>query len=597
MLSDGSGEDRQQASQLGKVENEKSSIVKQNSNDQITDHIKSTSEAKDASTLHSQSEQNSGAANEGESMNSIVKEGKANTGRRITKAGPDNKNISVEAKATQNLEEARLALNRLKDVVHTVSQNRKTAASASESDTVASGENKGIKSVEGTQSAGDEEGRVTNRKARRSRRGETGLKLSSNDADGKEDSAKAVITEEIKIPRPKGEPMYMSKNGPGVDKVLSKNTREIPSADEMFKDWKGDKPFGPKHTPPLESKQVFSRTNNCASMGGKKRKGEVFAIKCLPQVPSTEGEEVSKQPEASASEFSEAEIKQEANSETNSHLQSDSEAMSIVKTSVDEMSAPGSSHSSSSNDSLEAGAPEKQGMNNTDAKVLMNSDERNEDRNVGSKLKSKLAEQSEMKTGLKNGCIADSKSNDCQTTQRQHIDASAKKFSDAKETEKAKDKTPPSEIEPIGKENEDVGKLSQGSTRANKRSVENKQTKSHLKMSASASLEGNYNNEERGKMKPSTGTIKSEQNSPELKTSRATTSQKIKDGAVKEVDYIHKAGAGSSVFETSFLNVPTSGSLQELGDEECKHIEGIQALVVRNRYFSAWLSLDTKNIE
>ncbi|XP_074638202.1 tetratricopeptide repeat protein 17-like [Acropora palmata] len=586
LFSDGSGEDRQQASQLRKVENEKLSIAKQTSIDQITDHIESTSEEKDAFTLHSQSRQNSEALNEGESMNLIAKEGKANTERRIKKAAPDNKNISVEAKATQNLEEARLALNRLEDVVQTVSQNRKTAASTAKSDTVAS-------SVKGTQSAGDKESRVTNRKARRSRRGETGQKLSSNDADGKEDSAKAVITEEIKIPRPKGEPMYMSKNGPSV---LSKNTREIPSADEMFEDRKEDKPFGPKHTPPLESKHVFSRTNNCASMGGKKRKGEVFALNCLPQVPSTEGEEVTKQAEVSTSEFSEAEIKQETKGEINLPLQSDSETMSVVKTSFDEMSATGSSHSSPTNDSLEAEAAEKQGMNNTDAKVLMSSDERTKDRNVGSKLKSKLAEQSEMMTDIKNGCVADSKLSDCQTTKRQHTVASAKKLS-AKEAEKAEDKTPPLETEPIGKQSEDVARLSRGSSRASKRSVENKQTKSHVKVSSSASLEGDYNNEDKRKVKPSVATLKSQQKSPELKTSRATTSQKLKDGTVKEVDYIHKVGAGSSVFETSFLNVPTSGSLQELGDEECKHIEGVQALVVRNRYFSAWLSLDTKNID
>ena len=587
LFSDGSSEDRQQASQLRKVENEKLSIAKQTSINQITDHIESTSEEKDAFTLYSQSKQNSEALNEGESMNSIAKEGKANTERRIKKAAPDNKNISVEAKATQNLEEARLALNRLEDVVHTVRQNRKTAASVS--DTVAS-------SAEGTQSAVDNESRVTNRKARRSRRGETGQKLSSNDADGKEDSAKTVITEEIKIPRPKGEPMYMSKNGPSVDKVLSKNTREIPSADEMFEDRKEDKPFGPKHTPPLESKHVFSRTNNCASMGGKKRKGEVFALNCLPQVPSTESEEVTKQAEVSTSEFSEAEIKQEIKGEINLPLQSDSETMSVVKTSFGEMSASGSSHSSSTNDSLETEAAEKQGMKTTDAKALVNSDERSEDRNVGSKLKSKLSEQSEMITVMRNGCVADSKLSDCQTTKRQHTVANAKKLS-AKEAEKAEDKTPPLETEPIGKESEDDVRLSRGSSRASKRSVENKQTKSHLKVSASASLEGDYNNEDKRKVKPSVATLKSQQKSPELKTSRAATSQKIKDGAVKEVDYIHKVGAGSSVFETSFLNVPTSGSLQELGDEECKHIEGVQALVVRNRYFSAWLSLDTKNIE
>lgn len=595
-FSDEYSEHMQQASELNKVENEKLSIAKQDSIDQITDHRESTSEEKDAFTLHSQSKQDSGALNEGESMTSIAKEGKANTESRIKKAAPDSNNISVEAKETQNLEEARLALNRLKDVVHTVSQNRKTAASATESDTVSSSENKTNKSVEGAQSAGDEESRVKNRKARRSRRGETGQKL-SNDADGKEDSAKAVITEEIKIPRPKGEPIYMSKNGPSVDKVLSKNAREIPSVDEMFEDRKGDEPFGPKHTPPLESKHVFSQTNNCASMGGKKRKGEIFALNCLPQVPNTDGEEVTKPAEVSTFEFSEAEIKQETKSELNLPLQSDSEAMSMVKTSFDEMSATGSSHSSPTNDSREAEAAEKQGMNNTDAKGLVNSDDRSEGRNMGSRPKSKLAEQSEMMTGVKNGCVADSKLSDCQTTKRQHTVASAVKFSDAKEAEKGEDKTPPLETEPIRKESEDVARLSRGSSRASKRSVENKQTKSHLEMSASASLEGDYNNKDKAIVKPSVATLKSQQKSPDLKTSRATISQKIKDGAVKEVDYIHKVGAGSSVFETSFLNVPTSGSLQELGDEECKHIEGVQALVVRNRYFSAWLSLDTKNIE
>lgn len=45
------------------------------------------------------------------------------------------------------------------------------------------------------------------------------------------------------------------------------------------------------------------------------------------------------------------------------------------------------------------------------------------------------------------------------------------------------------------------------------------------------------------------------------------------------------------------MNVHTGGSVQELNDGECRHIEGIQALVIRNKQFSAWLSLDTKNIE
>lgn len=72
--------------------------------------------------------------------------------------------------------------------------------------------------------------------------------------------------------------------------------------------------------------------------------------------------------------------------------------------------------------------------------------------------------------------------------------------------------------------------------------------------------------------------------------------QNIKE-QVKNAEFLHSVGAGSSVFETSFMNVHTDGSLQDLSEDECRHIEGVQALVVRNRQFSAWLSLDTKNIE
>ena len=66
---------------------------------------------------------------------------------------------------------------------------------------------------------------------------------------------------------------------------------------------------------------------------------------------------------------------------------------------------------------------------------------------------------------------------------------------------------------------------------------------------------------------------------------------------VNNAEFLHSVGAGSSVFETSFMNVQTDGSLQDLSEEECRHIEGVQALIVRNKQFSAWLSLDTKNIE
>lgn len=85
------------------------------------------------------------------------------------------------------------------------------------------------------------------------------------------------------------------------------------------------------------------------------------------------------------------------------------------------------------------------------------------------------------------------------------------------------------------------------------------------------------------------------------KSSKANNVQFKRSPDIKEqvnsAEFLHSVGAGSSVFETSFMNVQTDGSLQDLSDEECRHIEGVRALIVRNKQFSAWLSLETKNID
>lgn len=60
---------------------------------------------------------------------------------------------------------------------------------------------------------------------------------------------------------------------------------------------------------------------------------------------------------------------------------------------------------------------------------------------------------------------------------------------------------------------------------------------------------------------------------------------------------LYTTAAGSSILEAKILSVMTDGSVQELSDERCKHINGLEALILRNKRFSAWISMELKNIE
>lgn len=59
----------------------------------------------------------------------------------------------------------------------------------------------------------------------------------------------------------------------------------------------------------------------------------------------------------------------------------------------------------------------------------------------------------------------------------------------------------------------------------------------------------------------------------------------------------YTTAAGSSVFEARILGVMTDGSVQELNDDRCHHINGFEALILRNEKFSAWVSIELKKIK
>ncbi|XP_068672109.1 tetratricopeptide repeat protein 17-like [Montipora foliosa] len=625
-LSDDSVASGPQTSSLRKQENEKLSFTEQKSNNQ----------GSSKATLSKP-----GDTKEGKSVDSIEKGSESNEELRATKSGP--RNHTVEGKTMENLAEARQPLNCLRDVVKTVGSSEKTAAlnmeevkkdKRPESGTGTDEEEKAKRDLDQTKTSSVESAssfvekesqvkKVAYPSGRRSRRGESGLKISSGEAYNREDTVEVVIMGQSKLPRQKGESMLMSKNGPGVDKLASKNTREMSGvADAMFVDPEGNQAFGPKHTPPLESKHLLTRTNNCANVEGKKRKGELFGMGCLSRVPSKEDDDVTTQSVVSITEFSDFEIKQKAEIMKPLPVQSDAEAKLTDQTSVEEMSPPSSSSNTTATGvTLEARMVEEQGTYRSDAEAdLVEKDDtadKKEDKNLGSQnSKSKLAKESVIKTVAKD--VIDDKLS-CETSdcpkQHEQLIYSDSKVSDLKVAEKSDEKMSSLENKPNVGGDEGVPKTSQGCTGKSEDCPGKKQRKSELKTSPSVTSERRCHDEENDMLKhdraksktaaptrkrqKATDTLNLEQKNADLKSSRTlrsdTTSQNVKD-KVEEAEF-HKDGAGSSVFETSFFNVPTSGSLQELNDEQCKHIEGVQALVIRNKHFSAWLSLDTKNID
>lgn len=597
---------------------EKSTHNQQDSNHQtenISSGIKSKptenamfiTEAVEANT-HSEMKLKSGDNNDEEIGSSIGKE-EGTTSETLEVS--DNTNISVEERTMQNLAEARVALKRLKSIIKTVSRARSSASSTVD---VSNGEGSQVdsnidsktsaktipsqsklSSIKRTPTVDEKESyaKKVGNPGRTGRRGESGFKVLKN----KEDGDKVVITEESKIAKKKGESTLMSKNGPGFDKIASKNAREISNAELPFEEPKESRPIGPKHTPPLEGKSVLAQGKNCENLGRKKRKGEAFAMECLNQEPRTQEQssitetgEGTKQ-RVSTTEFSKA----KATSTATSPLLSDAEAISMKHTSPNEISAAAASSAHASERTSEAEIGEK-GERKTPA--------------VEDVAKSRTSDkESDSENG--NGEAASEKSDSIENSSKEsenvkqydQMASGGKKYSDAKneksemnisfvEDEKIKTSSEDSEnFKKVSRSNTG-GKTSDAKEKSEMKdftTVDMKSTSSdkeseNLKQHDRATTTGGKNPEKTNKGQKAT------QKNTEFKSSKAHNSDKASQSVkekVKEAEFLHKVGAGSNVFETSFMNVQTAGPVQEPSEDECKHIEGVQALVIRNKQFSA----------
>jgi len=540
---------------------------------------KSPSDAIEASPDPNTNLNNSGTKDEesGESTS------KTNGTLDATNSQSDSSSVSAEEKNMHDLEEARLALNRLKTVIKTVTRVN------SASQTVDIAEDKGKRTEKEKQTAPnkpnldqgplitrEQKSGINNsdqRKVSAGRRGESGTKVlkreSGVETRNNEDTAKSVIVEDAKLAKQKGESILMSKNEPG-SKFASKNTREMASAELLFEHQhaKASLSLGPKHTPPLKEKESLVQVKNCENIGRKKRKGEAFTADCVTQDTNKQVESSSKEGDEAADQSSTtSELSKAATNKPSAATKSDihpfdpdSEAVLMKQTSADEISATTSSDSAASERTSEA-------------KVI------EESQNKTNSAEEVVKSETSVKKGVDKPSTNANKNSEVKTGE----DVSAKsKASHGKQHELAGTS---------GSENPETKVLENGGGNiAEAKSAKNKDRdkkvdKANDHISATTVITENPENSSDGRGSKARQVLDAKK-----------ASQNIKE-QVKNAEFLHSVGAGSSVFETSFMNVHTDGSLQDLSDEECRHIEGVEALIVRNKQFSAWLSLDTKNIE
>ncbi|XP_078355150.1 uncharacterized protein LOC144639722, partial [Oculina patagonica] len=574
--------------------------------------------------------------NDEENGKTILKE-KSKTSETLeaTNSQSDNLNVSVEEKTMHDLEDAaRVALNRFKNVFKTVSR----VSSASQ--TVDIAENKGIGNEGDKKTSSNQPSTVDNpstvhekkseakksevRKGNAGRRGESGLKMSRLDAAAsKEDAGRPVVVDDAKLAKQKGESISMSKNGPG-SKFPSKNTREMPTAELLFENQqsKGSLPGGPKHTPPLKDKESLVQVRNCENRGRKKRKGEAFAVECFTEGPTssnTEGDVAIKQ-SLTTTEFSEAATNEPSTTRSDfPPLDSDGEAVLMKQTSADEILATTSSDSTASERTSEAKVLEKS-ENKTafteDVVESKTSKSKGEDKastNSNKNSKVKAGEDVPTKSKASEREIENGKQLEQATTKSSENSGSSVLEKSERKTSTAETFSKRKASDRKGVNNNENTKtiVLENSKRKTSTAVDVKKSKAsdkevdngkdHSEANTNVITE-NPENSSDGRssvVKPSSN-VNEELPTADYKSGKALdakkASQNIKD-QVKNAEFLHSVGAGSSVFETSFMNVHTDGSLQDLSEDECRHIEGVQALVVRNKQFSAWLSLDTKNID
>ena len=487
----------------------------------------------------------------------------------------NNSKFSIEMKTMQDLEEARLALTRLKHVMKTVTHtNSATQTVKITEEKVLQSENGAKTNVEKTSCVESistlQEKEMTVKKGNTGRRGESGFKTMKRGAgfnNPSEDGfAGSVIADDAKFFKQKGESIVLSKNDPGskFDYLIpSKNTRDNVIAESLFEQLKGSVPSGPKHTPPLKDKAFLPSVRNCEDLGRKKLKGEAVSAECLTQDSKKQthgtsaGRDVGVKSFVSTTEFTKPE-ENELSTDKRTLLDSDGEVILMKQTLADEISA------NVPTDSLLS-------ERTSEAKVL--------------RVRVRECFESVSATQIKGSDLEiESKKHHWKTNPGEYEkpnsnvpENNGEKFST--DYDDARSKTRDEE----GYNNKDSGRPDTNGVVKNPKNANREKSKAEKRQNR---LDSSATNELPAKSDKSS----------KLNEVKFKPSPNMKE-KVNSAEFLHSVGAGSSVFETSFMNVQTDGSLQDLSEEECRHIEGVQALIVRNKQFSAWLSLDTKNIE
>lgn len=619
---------------------------------------KSVSEHIDASPDSKTKLESSDTSDEENGKTILKEQSRASEVLRATNSQSDNSNVSIEEETMHDLEmAARLALNRFRNVFKTVT--RVTFASQTVDVAEEKGkENEGVKNTASKQPSSADSPSVINekksvvknsevRKGNAGRRGESGLKMLKRVS--KDIASGSVLADDAKLVKQKGESIVMSKNGP-ASKFASKNTREMLTAELLFEHQqpKGSLPLGPKHTPPLRDKESLLQVRNCENRGRKKRKGEAYSVECLTQDPTKQVESSSTESDVAIEEpLTTTEYSKAASNEpstTKSYippLDSDGEAVLMKQTSADEISATMSSDSTVSERTSEAKVADKSENKTVFAEDVVKSktseskgedvssvnSNKNSETKVGEDVptKSKVSER-EMENGKRYdqatrensevkiletteketaGITDDSKSKTSDKDiengkQHEQSTATSSENSESSVIENSERKTSAAENGSKRKANDrkEVDESEKKSKVSDKDVNQGKDRSKATPNVISVNLENSSDG--RGSAIKASSNVNKELPTADYKSRKALdarkASQSIKE-QVKNAEFLHSVGAGSSVFETSFMNVHTDGSLQDLSEDECRHIEGVQALVVRNKQFSAWLSLDTKNIE
>ena len=400
-------------------------------------------------------------------------------------APSDNSNISSEEETMRNLQEARLALNRLNSIIKTVSCSRQSASSTMDvADEMSSQSGSSVDSGDASKTTSTPIKATSTKSAqmkagdsqRVGRRGEIGVMMPSRDSDRRKDNAEIIFLEETKFSKQKGESLLISKNGPGLkwNEMASKNTREDSNVELLFEKAKGSRHIGPKHTPPLQSQDMLVLAQNCHSVGAKRRKGEASAMECLTQ-------DTDLQTQSSTTPFT---IPQ-----TNAETDFSKSTTNSEQTGSDDSAKVSSNDMASDQSSLKEKVRENGEENKVDRnETIDGKSEKDSDLNVVGNSEMKGSKQSEIAAPV--GESEGAENSDSTVVDRSELKISSDQDSGVEKTSEEEDQN----LEESGKDNgEGEGKISSPDRNANEKfnvngDKDSKQNK-HATVEADESLE------------------------------------------------------------------------------------------------------------